>query len=191
MSFLQQALNQPLGQSLWAFRPELVLCAGIVLILLVRMLASRWQAGPYYVMLLATAAAAASLVIPALGLFGGMKLEGIAARGPVAIFTGLLVNDSFSVALRMLLLVILLLFTLMTRISGVPRPQHAAEFYVLVLGATLGMCLMVAANHVLIILLGIEMASVPSYVLAGILRHRRRSSEAALKYAVFGAAPPA
>ncbi len=58
----------------------------------------------------------------------------------------------------------------------------------LVLGATLGMCLMVSANHALIILLGIEMASVPSYVLAGILRHRRRSSEAALKYAVFGAA---
>ena len=116
-----------------------------------------------------------------------MTLEGIAARGPAALFTGLLVHDSFSVALRMLLLVFLLLFTLMTRISGVPAPQHAAEFYVLVLGATLGMCLMVAANHALIILLGIEMASVPSYVLAGILRHRRRSSEAALKYAVFGA----
>ena len=37
----------------------------------------------------------------------------------------------------------------------------------MVLGATLGMCLMVAANHALIILLGIEMASVPSYVLGG------------------------
>ena len=55
------------------------------------------------------------------------------------------------------------------------------------LGATLGMCLMVSANHALIVLLGIEMASVPSYVLAGILRQRRKSSEAALKYAVFGA----
>ena len=31
------------------------------------------------------------------------------------------------------------------------------------------------------------MASVPSYVLAGMLKHRRQSSEAALKYAVFGA----
>ena len=46
---------------------------------------------------------------------------------------------------------------------------------------------MVSANHALIVLLGIEMASVPSYVLAGMLRHRRESSEAALKYAVFGA----
>jgi NADH-quinone oxidoreductase subunit N len=35
--------------------------------------------------------------------------------------------------------------------------------------------------------LGVEMASVPSYVLAGIVKGRRRSSEAALKYAVYGA----
>ncbi len=47
---------------------------------------------------------------------------------------------------------------------------------------------MVTANHALMVVLGIEMASVPCYVLAGILRHRRTSSEAALKYAVFGAA---
>jgi NADH-quinone oxidoreductase subunit N len=47
---------------------------------------------------------------------------------------------------------------------------------------------MVSANHILMVFLGIEMASVPCYVLAGILRHRRASSEAALKYAVFGGA---
>ena len=56
------------------------------------------------------------------------------------------------------------------------------------LGATVGLCIMVSANHALMVVLGIEMASVPSYVLAGILRQRRASSEAALKYAVFGAA---
>ena len=57
-----------------------------------------------------------------------------------------------------------------------PDRDDAAEFYVLVLGATLGMCLMVSANHVLIVLLGIEMASVPCYVLAGIIRQRRRAA---------------
>ncbi len=49
------------------------------------------------------------------------------------------------------------------------------------------MCLMVAANHMLIVFLGIEMASVPSYVLVGVLKDRRKSAEAALKFAVFGA----
>ena len=38
------------------------------------------------------------------------------------------------------------------------------------------------------IFLGIEMASVPSYVLAGFQRRRRKGSEAALKFAIFGAA---
>jgi NADH-quinone oxidoreductase subunit N len=37
------------------------------------------------------------------------------------------------------------------------------------------------------IIVGMEMASLPSYVLAGLMRNRRQSSEAALKYAVYGA----
>jgi NADH-quinone oxidoreductase subunit N len=39
----------------------------------------------------------------------------------------------------------------------------------------------------LTIFLGVEMASVPSYALAGMLKGRPRSSEAALKYSVYGA----
>ena len=179
---LQQALNQSLGQSLLAFRPELVICATIVLLLMVRMAAPSWKASPFYVMLLGIAAAL-YLAIP----------HGVAGADPffghqTPLFTGMLVCDSFSIALRGLLLLFVLLFTILTRISGVPDRDDAAEFYLLVLGATLGMCLMVSANHALIILLGIEMASVPCYVLAGLLRHRRKSSEAALKYAIFGAA---
>ena len=49
------------------------------------------------------------------------------------------------------------------------------------------MCLMVSANHLLTVFLAVEMASVPSYVLAGILKGRRQASEASLKYAVYGA----
>ena len=81
-----------------------------------------------------------------------------------------------------------MLFVTFTRVSGVPNDDDATEFYVMILGATIGLCIMVSANHVLMVFLGIEMASVPCYVLAGILRHRRASSEAALKYVVFGGA---
>jgi NADH-quinone oxidoreductase subunit N len=55
------------------------------------------------------------------------------------------------------------------------------------LGATLGMCLMASANHLMTVFLAVEMASVPSYVMAGIIKGRRRAGEAALKYAVYGA----
>ena len=45
---------------------------------------------------------------------------------------------------------------------------------------------MASANHLLMVLLGIEMASLPSYAMAGFLKGRRQSSEAALKYVVYG-----
>jgi len=169
--------KETLGLSLCAFRAELVLCATIVALLLARMIVSRWKSSPFYVTLIGTGAA---LLLVAPGVIPRPEIPG-------EIFTGMLVFDSFSIYMRSLLLLFALLFTTFTQITGVPDRDDAAEFYVLVLGATLGMCLMVSANHMLIVFLGVEMASVPSYVLAGLLRHRRQSSEAALKYAVFGA----
>jgi NADH-quinone oxidoreductase subunit N len=78
------------------------------------------------------------------------------------IFTGMLVFDTFSVYMRGLLLLFALLFATFTQTSGFPHQDDATDFFVLVLGATLGMCLMVSANHMLIVFLAIEMASVPS-----------------------------
>ena len=46
---------------------------------------------------------------------------------------------------------------------------------------------MVSSNHLLMVFLALEMASVPSYALAGMLKGRKRGSEAALKYAIYGA----
>jgi NADH-quinone oxidoreductase subunit N len=171
--------GQSLWTSLWAFRPELVICATIVAILLARIFLPRWKSAAYYLMLLGTAMAfyfnMAGIGFPNL------------ARQSTQIFDGLLVYDGFSLYMHGLLLVFVLLFTAFTLVSRVPDQEDAGEFYVLVLGALLGMSLMVAANHLVIILVGVEMASVPSYVLAGLLRNRRESSEAALKYAVYGA----
>jgi NADH-quinone oxidoreductase subunit N len=190
---LQNELQKKLAESLAAFRPELAICVTIVALLLVRMLAPRWKAGAYYVMLLGMVAALfqaipwEALAQPEAAERGGVQAAKLLAATSQT-FTGLLVTDTFSVSLRVLLLLFAVLFVGFTRASGVPDDEDATEFYVLVSGALLGMCLMVSANHALMILLGIEMASVPSYVLAGFLRHRRPSSEAALKYAVFGAA---
>ena len=79
------------------------------------------------------------------------------------------------------------MFLVLTRLSGIPDREDGPDFYTLILGGTLGMCIMASANHLLMVFLGVEMASVPSYALAGMLKGRRQSSEAALKYSVFGA----
>src|SRR5436853_1955681 len=67
-----------------------------------------------------------------------------------------------------------------------PEKEDAADFFSLLLGGTIGMSLMSSANHLLMVFLSVEMASLPSYALAGFLKGRRQSSEAALKYVVYG-----
>ncbi len=171
----QNLLDDLVGTSLRAFRPELTICATILLLLLARMIAPGWKNSGFWVMVAGTATA----------LYFALAPDGL--NQPVEIFTGMLVYDTFAIYMRGLLLLFALLFAAFTQLTRTPDRDSAGEFYVLILGATLGMCLMVAANHMLMVFLGIEMASVPSYVLAGFLKHRRQSGEASLKYAVFGA----
>ena len=66
------------------------------------------------------------------------------------------------------------------------RINHG-EFYALILLATSGMMMMVAAVDLLAVFLGLELMSIPLYVLAGFDRGRLRSNEAAMKYFLIGA----
>ncbi|HXD86385.1 MAG TPA: NADH-quinone oxidoreductase subunit N, partial [Urbifossiella sp.] len=74
-----------------------------------------------------------------------------------------------------------------TLLTGIPDRDDSGDFYVLLLGGTLGMMLMASANHLMMAFIAIEMASLPSYAMAGFLKGKRKGSEAALKYVVFGA----
>ena len=61
------------------------------------------------------------------------------------------------------------------------------EFPVLVLFATLGMMMMVSANDLIALYVGLELQSLSLYVVASIQRDSLRSTEAGLKYFVLGA----
>lgn len=65
------------------------------------------------------------------------------------------------------------------------RINHG-EYYALVLLATSGMMLLVAATDLMTVFLGIELMSIPIYVLAGFDRRKLRSNESSLKYFVIG-----
>ena len=162
--------------SMWpGFAPEIVICLTILLMLLVRVFR--------FGRLIPGAVMAMAGVVVALYF----QLGSAAVAESHEIFTGMLVLDTFTVYLRMFLLVFALLFIVFTVLSRIPDQEDAVDFYCLVLGSTLGMCLMASANHLLIVFLAVEMASVPSYALAGQLKFQRKSSEAALKYAIYGA----
>ncbi|MBS0209115.1 MAG: NADH-quinone oxidoreductase subunit N [Planctomycetes bacterium] len=180
-TFVNNLLRDTLDNSLPNFRPELVLCATIVAMLLVRM--PRWGHKINSVCI-ALPGVAIALYYAAPWNF---LAQGSSALEPVELFQGMLIYDTLTVYFRSVLLVFALLFLVFTWLSGIPDREDSPDFYTLVLGATIGMCLMASSNHLFVALLGIEMASVPSYALAGILKGRRRSSEAALKYSVYGA----
>ena len=60
------------------------------------------------------------------------------------------------------------------------------EYYSLLFFSLLGMLLMVSANDILIIFIGLEIMSICFYVLAGFMRKRTKSNESALKYLLLG-----
>ncbi|MBX0327529.1 NADH-quinone oxidoreductase subunit N [Oscillochloris sp. ZM17-4] len=64
--------------------------------------------------------------------------------------------------------------------------SNPAEFYAMILFSTMGMCLMAGATELVMIFLAVEMTSIPLYILAGYFGEAR-SSEAGLKYFLFGA----
>jgi len=72
-----------------------------------------------------------------------------------------------------------------------PRPGDGAEFFALLLGASLGLSIMASTDDLLMIFIGVELASLPSYALAGFRKASEPGAEASLKYVVFGAAATA
>ncbi|OWK41706.1 NADH-quinone oxidoreductase subunit N [Fimbriiglobus ruber] len=173
-------LRFDLALDLRRFAPELVVSATIILLLLARMFPSAGRVHLGGVALGGTMAALLGLLAPALGLWPPLP------DGPA--FSGLLALDPLAAYLRGLLLAFAVLAVVLTRLTGIPDADDAADFYTLLLGGTLGMMVMVSANHLLMVFVGIEMASLPSYALSGFLKGKKRGSEAALKYVVYGAA---
>lgn len=176
---IQPAISDT-STSLQLFVPELVLCAAILVMLLLRAFNWTQNAGSLYVGL-AGMLVALWFAVPE----GALGFE--AHVVPRQLFGGVLIYDLMTVFFRILFLFFGILFVVLTWITGVPDREDRTDFFTLILGATLGFSLMASANHLLMVFLAVEMASVPSYVLAGLLKGRRTSSEAALKYSVYGA----
>ncbi len=179
-TLVNDLLSNTLHVSVPAFWPELAICATIVVLLLVRLFRIGDRIDPF-VFALAGSIVAFWYALPIVseGHWTGVERQ--------ELFTGMLVYDSMTVYFRLFLLAFTIWFIVLARMTGLADRQDGQDFYSLVLGSILGMCLMASANHLMIVFLAVEMASVPSYVLAGIIKGRRRASEAALKYAVYGA----
>jgi len=70
---------------------------------------------------------------------------------------------------------------------GVPRLQHRGDFYAVLVALVIGASLMSAAADLVMAFLALEMTSITGYLLVGYLRGSPQSTEAGLKYFLFGA----
>ena len=100
---------------------------------------------------------------------------------------GMLIADNLSVGFQFLLLAFLGGVMLMWWMGSAATERNAPEFFVLLLGSALGMVLMVSTTNLLMIVMAIELASLPSYAIVGFDKRNRVAAEASMKYMIFGA----
>jgi len=158
--------------------PEIVLSVWAMLVLLVDVFQKGERSQP------------SSPVIPWLTLAGVVLaavanglLPMLAQSGP-APAVGV---DAFRIFANFLFLLAAALFILMSNRYFDQEHLRLGELYVLMLFATVGMMVFAGAQDLMVMFLGLELMSLPIYVLVGINRRDRRSAEGALKYFLLGA----
>lgn len=105
----------------------------------------------------------------------------------VLAFNDLFVRDSMADALKLFILIISFGVFVYSREYLLARQSYKGEFYVLSLFSIAGMMLMVSANNLLMLYLGLELLSLCLYALVAFNRDNGDASEAAMKYFVLGA----
>jgi len=153
------------------FLPELILTLAGVLIMFME--AFRREGGKTNAGLLAILALV--LALPAALM---------ASPGPA--FQGMLVIDGMGTFFRTLVVVVGLLVVFSSTDYLRREHQESGEYYALILFSIVGQCVMVTANELVMIFIGLEISSIASYILAGYLRDDARNNESALKYFLLG-----
>ncbi len=111
----------------------------------------------------------------------------VVSGGTATAFGGMFITDGFAVFMKVLVLLGSLMAVLMSREYLAHEGIGRFEYPVLILFATVGMMVMVSANNLMSLYLGLELQSLCLYVIAAFHRDSLRSSEAGLKYFVLGA----
>ena len=106
-----------------------------------------------------------------------------------AIFSNMMAVDPYALFFKYIFIISSALIIIFFDISSeIKSATHHNEYTLLVLSLALGGFLMASAINMLMMYLSLELASLTSYIIAGYNKKIKRSSEAALKYVIYGAA---
>ena len=165
----------PLNLELAHALPELILAVGAIVLLLIGAFRGKSTDGPM-----------SELAVVVLGL--ALIVILLSHNWPDGVvFDNAFIDDTFGDYMKVLALVGSIATLLMAgdffRHSGVDK----FEFPILIVLATLGMLMLISANGLIALYLGLELMSLALYVVAALSRDDARASEAGLKYFVLGA----
>jgi NADH-quinone oxidoreductase subunit N len=153
--------------------PEILLALAAIVLLLVGVIVNKERAVGI------TYAAIATLLVLAVYV--------VLAPADGVIFNGVFISDAFTRYMKVLVLGGSAFALMLSLSHSVEHGVHKFEYAILALMATLGMMVMVSANDLMSLYIGLELQSLAIYVLAAINRDSSRASEAGLKYFVLGA----
>ena len=121
-----------------------------------------------------------------LTLIGALGASVYSNGFPGTAFSDMVVLDGFATYFRILVIGVGLLTVLSSYQYLAREKADAAEYHALILFSIVGQCVMVTANELIMVFIGLEVSSIATYVLAGFLRDDKRNNEAALKYFLLG-----
>ena len=124
-----------------------------------------------------------TLVLVAFSLYG----LGNPFAAPRFAFNGMLIIDGMASILKLAIAISVAMVIVYSRAYLAARKLFTGEFITLILFATLGMMVMVSANHFISLYLGLELLALSSYAMVALNRDSATSTEAAMKYFILGA----
>jgi len=164
------------GSSLAAAVPEIYLAAAICVILLVDVFAGERRRG-----------LTATLTLLALAVSAGLTVQYGHVTQRTVLFDGMYVADELGFALKLAAFLFVAVALLYSRAYLENRSILRGEYYVLALSALLGILVLVSANSLLTVYLGVELLALSVYAMVAFDRDSGISAEAAMKYFVLGA----
>lgn len=100
---------------------------------------------------------------------------------------GMLKYNSFGLVFNMVILACTLVYFLLSGSEIAKFGKNTADLYALIFFILTGISIVAGFNSLLMLFLGIEIISIPLYILAGSEKSNLKSNEAALKYFLMGA----
>lgn len=108
------------------------------------------------------------------------------ATAPVEYFNNMLRIDRYALWFNTLMTGVTVLYMLLVNKEIQKVGAHVAEYFALIFFILCGVYILSCYNNMLMLFLGIEIMSIPQYILAGSDKKNLKSSEASLKYFLMG-----